>query len=369
MNGTMTWFRSLAFLCLGLLCALPACRHKKAAPLSDKELNAWPTITPAAAKLDGDKLKAFSDAIAGNGVVVRRDHLAYSWGRPDLALDVASASKPVMVHLVFKAIESGLIGSIDDRVVKWEPRLATLNAALDHKDAQMTWRHLMNQTSGYGLTEAPGAAFGYNDFQTQLFWDVLFEKVYACTPEEATDKALRPQLFNKIGAQDNPCYRIRPPPHVTSRLIVSARDFARVGMVYLHGGIWQGKQVIDPKWVKLALSSPLPLSLPCTSGKDAEMLPGARSMGGGKNLEENLGGYGFMWWLNKPDAHGKLLWPDLPQDTFGAVGHGGLKVLIVIPSQDLIIAWNSVNLERREMCNGGRDQINDALKRLMAAIQ
>ncbi len=365
----MKWSRTFACASLVLLCALTACRQKKAAPRLPSEINAWPTITPAEAGLDADKLKAFSDAITGNGVVVRHDKLAYSWGSPNSAVDVASASKPVLVHLTFKAVEAGLISSIDEPVAKWEPRLATLNAELGHKDAKMTWRHLMNQTSGYGLAEEPGAAFAYNDYQTQLFWELLFEKVYACKPDGVTEKVLRPQLFDLIGALDKPNYRIRPAPQVTGRLVVSARDFARVGLVYLHGGKWQGKQIIDEKWVKLAINTPLSLSMPRASGKEAEMLPGARSAGGTKNQEENLGSYGFMWWMNRPDAKGKLLWPDVPTDAYGAVGHGGLKVLIVIPSLDIVVVWNSVNLERREMCNGGRDQINDAMKRLMAAVK
>ncbi|MDB6119626.1 MAG: Beta-lactamase [Verrucomicrobiaceae bacterium] len=365
----MNWSRTLACASLALLSALPACRQKKPAPRLSSEINAWPTSTPAEAGLDAEKLKAFSDAITGNGVVVRHDKLVYSWGSPNSSVDVASASKPVLVHLTFKAVEAGLISSIDEPVVKWEPRLATLNASLGHKDAKITWRHLMDQTSGYGLAEEPGAAFAYNDFQTQLFWELLFEKVYACKPEEVTDKVLRPQLFDLIGALDKPSYRIRPVPQITGRLVVSARDFARVGLVYLHGGKWQGKQVIDEKWVKLALESYLPLTVPRTSGKEAEMLPGARTSGGTKDQENNLGGYGFMWWRNKRDAQGKLLWPDVPTDAYGAIGHGGLKVLIVIPSQDMVVVWNSVNLERREMGNGGREQINDAMKRLMAAVK
>ena len=369
MHKPMLRFNPVIFLWLAALVALPACRHKKEPSKPLSELNAWTSITPAEAGLDAERLKVFSDSIAGNGVVVRHDRLAYSWGRPNANADVASAAKPIMVHFLFKAVEEGIVGSIDDPVVKFEPRLSSLNPALDHKDTRITWRHLMNQTSGYGLIEPPGEAFGYNDFQSQLFWDVLFHNVYGCKANEATDQVLRPRLFDQLGALDKPYYRIRPAPQVSGRLVVSARDFARVGLLYLHGGQWKGKQVIDKKWVELALHNPLPLSLPRTSGKEADVLPGARTMGGGKNQEENLGGYSFMWWLNRPDAHGKLLWPDVPADAIGAVGHGGLKVLIVIPSLDLVVSWNGVNLERREMCVGGRDQINTAMKKLIEAVR
>ena len=365
----MISFRAIALTCLALLCMVPACRRKSTEVKPKSEINAWPTLSADEAGLDSNNLKAFSDSIVGNGVVVRHDSLAYSWGRPHVPYDVASAEKPVMVHLVFKAVEKGLIANIDDPVVKWEPGLAKLNAPLDHKDKRITWRHLMNQTSGYGLIEEPGTTFGYNDFQTQMFWDVLFEKVFKVTPEDAAEKVLRPQLFDLIGALDKPSYRLRPPPQPTSRLVVSASDFARVGLVYLHGGRWKGQPIIDEKWVKLALTSPLPLSVPRTSGKDAEMLPGARSLGGGKNQEDNLGSYSFMWWLNKPDRTGKLLWPDLPTDAYAAAGNGGQKLLMVIPSLDLVVSWNSTNLERYEMWAGGRDQINAAIKRLLDAIK
>lgn len=359
--------RILACACLAaLMFALPACRKKKA-PLLRSEQNAWSVITPEAAGFDAARLKAFSDPLGGNGVIARKESLVYTWGKADGSVDVASASKPVLVHFLMKAVQDGKVAGIDDLVSKWEPALAGLNPELDHKDGRMTWRHLMDQTSGYGLVEPPGAAFAYNDYQTQLFWDVLFGKVYGCKPEEVTDKVLQPRLFDLLGAQDKPYYRIRAAPQVSGRLVVSARDFARFGCAYMHGGVWQGRRIIDQKWVDLALGTSIPLSLPRTSGKEAAMLPGARTCGGTRDQEDNLGGYGFMWWRNKPDARGRLLWPDAPADTVGAIGHGGLKVLILFPGLDTVVAWNSVRLERKEMCAGGRDQINDALKRFLAA--
>ena len=56
------------------------------------------------------------------------------------------------------ALERGYIGSADDRVVEWEPRLATLNAALGHKDRNISWRHMANQISCYEIEARPGTA-------------------------------------------------------------------------------------------------------------------------------------------------------------------------------------------------------------------
>ena len=64
----------------------------------------------------------------------------------------------------------GFIGSVDDRVVEWEPRLAALNADLGYKDRNITWRHMANQISCYEIEALPGTAFNYNDWQMELLF-------------------------------------------------------------------------------------------------------------------------------------------------------------------------------------------------------
>ena len=94
--------------------------------------------------------------------------------------DVASACKPWFSHFLFKALEDG----------KLEQRRRTgrscvgaasevLNADLGFKDREITWRHFATQTSCYEITDKPGTAYCYNDWQMALFWDLLFLKVYA----------------------------------------------------------------------------------------------------------------------------------------------------------------------------------------------
>ena len=64
---------------------------------------------------------------------MRYGRIAYSWGAYTERHDVASAVKPTFAHFLMVAVERGYIGSLDDRVVEWEPRLATLNAELGYK--------------------------------------------------------------------------------------------------------------------------------------------------------------------------------------------------------------------------------------------
>ena len=45
------------------------------------------------------------------------------------------------------------------------------------------------------------------------------------------------------------------------------RDFARFGLLCLHGGRWQDRQVIDPGLLKMAISSPISADTPLTSSR------------------------------------------------------------------------------------------------------
>src|SRR5262245_54027090 len=114
----------------------------------------WATKTPAAAGLDATKLAAFRDLIGGRGCVVRGGYLVYTWGEFTKRGDVASAAKPVYTHCLLLSHEKGTIKSLDSTVHEWEPRLKG-------KDRAITWHHLANQTSCYGVEEQAGEAYDY----------------------------------------------------------------------------------------------------------------------------------------------------------------------------------------------------------------
>ena len=82
--------------------------------------------------------------------------MIFTWGDVAFRGDVASSCKPIYAFLTFKAIELGLIGSLDEPILRWAPEIGNLNADLGYKDRAITLRHLLNQTSGYGLAEKPG---------------------------------------------------------------------------------------------------------------------------------------------------------------------------------------------------------------------
>jgi CubicO group peptidase (beta-lactamase class C family) len=299
----------------------------------------WEKRTPEEMGLSAAKLRALADLAGGCGCVVRHGYLVYTWGDPAKSGDIASAVKPVISTLLLRALLSGKLTSIDAMVADFEPALLDLNRG---KDAAITWRHLASQTSGYGLSEPPGEAYAYNDFALALYYDTLTRRVYR---QDGT-RILKEQLGDILGFQDEYTFEAFGPKDRPGRLAISVRDLARFGLLYLRGGRWNDKQVLKPELVRLALSSPVPANLPRTGGKDAEMLPKQRTLGGGKNQTPiGPGVYSFNWWLNLTDKHGNRLFLDLPPDAFVAAGHGGKRALWVIPSFDLVVAWNDANIE------------------------
>ena len=79
------------------------------------------------------------------------------------------------------------------------------------------------------------------------------------------------------------------------------RDVAKIGYLYLHGGEWKGKQIVDREWVAMSTAVP----------------KGARS---------EPGGYGYEWNVVKG--------PNGLQ--FGGTGRGG-QTLIVWPELDMVV--------------------------------
>ncbi|MDP6720201.1 MAG: hypothetical protein QGF59_16190, partial [Pirellulaceae bacterium] len=164
----------------------------------------WASRTPDEVGMNAAKLKAFSRFVGGRGCVVRRGYMVYSWGDTGRRADVASACKPFYSHFLFKALEDGEIKSLDERAVRWEPRLKQINRELVFKDEAITWRHFSNQTSCYQLVEKPGTAYAYNDWQMALFWDTLFLKVYGATYDNVDAKVFQPLLTEPLQCQDKP---------------------------------------------------------------------------------------------------------------------------------------------------------------------
>lgn len=321
----------------------------------------WRQHEPADVALDKDKLVAMSDLVGGHGVVIRHGHLVHAWGHAAYSTDVASAMKPVLSILLLIALQEGLIDSVDEPLVRYEPRLADV-----HGGERMTWRHLANQTSGYGLDEAPGEAYAYNDYAIALYYDLLMKRVY----RQDADEVLRTRLAEPLGFEDDYTFEAFGPDDRPGRLALSVRDFARMGLMYLRGGRWNGRQILAPELIDKSLNDVVPAGTPVTSGEKVPMLPGQRSIGGTRNLKDiGPGYYTFNWWVNGEDAHGRQLYVDAPDDTYLASGHLGKRKLWVIPSLDLVMVWNDTRVDDLTESPGNADtRSNHAVRLVVEAV-
>jgi hypothetical protein len=340
------------------LVAVAICSEHKHSPIYPGKQ--WKFIKPQEAGLDGDKLKALSKYAGGSGCVVRSGYMVYTWGNADKRMDVASAVKPVYTHFLLTAVEKAKPVSIDEPVYKVEPQLDSLNKSLLYKDRSITWRHLCNQVSCYGVQEQPGTAFDYNDYNMALFFDCLFLKIYKSSWEKVDSDVLHPELTDILQCQDNPTFMAFGLEDRPGRLAISPRDFARFGLLYLRNGKWKDKQLITAENVKLAVTNPLPLSIPRTTGEKSQMIKDQRTIGGGANQCDHNGSYSFAWWINGLGRNGKRNWPDAPADVYGCFGHGSIRAMVLMPTKDIIVSWNDTKIK-------GSAMVNNALKLLLEA--
>jgi len=107
----------------------------------------------------------------------------------------------------------------------------------------------------------------------------------------------------------------------SSYLYLRATDLARIGYLYMHDGVWNGKRLLPEGWVNYSLTVvPAYYNRKTISVSERADNPTAywyRNVGNSKmNIE-------------KP-------WPGAPDDAFAALGHWG-KGLWVIPSLDMVV--------------------------------
>lgn len=145
------------------------------------------------------------------------------------------------------------------------------------------FRYANNDTllAAYGLRTAIGDDAKYNAFPfTELFWKIGMTHTFAETDWRS----------NFI---------------LSSQVWSTARDFARLGLLYLNDGVWNGERLLPEGWVRY-VSTP-----------------------SGPQPAENDVGYGASFWLmNTRD--------DIPKDTFGAFGNRG-QFIVIVPSRNIVI--------------------------------
>lgn len=323
----------------------------------------WPMGDPLAHGLNERALDELAGLVGGAGFVAHRGVGVYRWGYDHRPRYAASVKKSLISVLNLQAVEAGLISRIDEAVVRFEPRLADLNAG---KDAGMTWRHLANMTSGYGMPDRPGKAFAYNDYAVALWYDTLMDKVY----QEKGTAVLKRQLAEPLGFEDEVTFQAFGASGPEPKLRISARDLARFGQLLLNRGVIGGRRIISEESIEMMFGSVVPWTTPLSSGESANMIPGQQCVGGSWNISPiGPGRYTFHLWVNRSEVDRSLMLPSAPEDTLLASGKWGETALWVIPSLELVVAWNGSLIDDHHLGHGDADaEMNVAARLIVKAV-
>lgn len=299
----------------------------------------WPTATPEAQAMDASVLEgartyAFQPGKRTQGVVVtRRGTLVAEWyedGRDATSYAASwSMGKSVTSALVGIAIDEGKIPSVTVPMTDYYPQW--IGSPRD----QIALEHVLHMTSGLDWEEiyqvdmanesdvvqlvfttesplayvldrplrvTPGTTFNYSSGDTLLLSGMLQQATGRPAGEYAQEK-----LFGKLGIEAAEWWTARTGETLTyCCLDMTSRDFARIGLLYMQRGMWDGEQVVPQAWV------------------DASLSPAPAYMG-----------YGYQWWLEGRTATDAII----PDDLFMANGHDG-QYIYVIPSLELVVVRN-----------------------------
>ncbi len=270
-------------------------------------------------------------------VVVDRGRIVFTFGDVEELSYLASVRKSILAMLYGAWVESGVIDlestveqlGVDDvgGLLPIEKR-----ATVHHLITARSGVYHPASNGGDNLADAPARGSQEpGSYMLYSNWDfnaagAVFEQL---TGRDIYDE-LQAQLAVPLQFQDwdrnaqrksgnlsisrNPAYH----------MWLSTRDMARVGLLMLNEGSWDGRQVISRDWARRIVSVVTPLE---------EMNPVSR--------RDGYFGYGYMWWVwDGPSATGPF---EGAYTARGAVG----QWITVLPALDLVIAHKTHNVYRR----------------------
>jgi CubicO group peptidase (beta-lactamase class C family) len=257
-------------------------------------------------KADLRKLKTAALMIVTDGKVV------FEWGK---------TTNNIYSHSARKSLLSALYGIyVADSKVDTSLTLEQLGVEekipLTTKEKQAKMIDLLKARSGVYIPAAaeaksmsdarprrgshdPGTNWYYNNWDFNVLGTIFREQ----TDEDIYD-AFRRRIAEPLGMQDyvvekqNYSYEQNFSIHPAYPFLISARDMARLGQLFLQQGQWRGKQIIPADWVRDSTQS--------------------YSQTGTRQI-----GYGYMWWTIEDDYCG------LKKGDYYASGAGGQKIFVL----------------------------------------
>ncbi len=289
----------------------------------------WPILPPAEMGLAPEALAAAGRALSRPPgavtafVVVRRGALVWEQFFPHTRQHLFSLTKSVISMLYGIALRHGLFQSLEQPLADFFPDQPQLTAG---RYPPLTLRHLLTMTCGwnwpvrsYGLelmfdrlrrspdwtrfilslpvhTDQIGV-FHYCSAASHLLSVILGRTAGSSARAYANQHLFAPLGIAPLAEEQWPA---DPQGNTLGGwgLHLSGREVARLGLLYLRRGQWQGQAIVSPAWVDESTHLP-PQAGPA--------------------------GYGYQWWL-RATPYGPV---------FAGLGRGG-QYLFCAPRQDLL---------------------------------
>jgi CubicO group peptidase (beta-lactamase class C family) len=335
----------------------------------------WEKAAPESVGMSLQKLDAARDVLSQKGtktfLVIKNDRIVYEWYAPGFGPKrkhyTASMAKALVggVSLML-ALNDGRLNA-DDPACKYIPEWKA-----DPLKSKITIRELATHSSGIEDAEQgsighmklpgwkgqfwrqdpdpftvsrddapvifkPGAEYAYsNPGMGMLSYAITAS--YKGTKYTDVRTLLRERIMRPIGVEDSDWSIGYGKTFKVDGLNLvanwgggnyTARATARVGRLMLRKGNWQGRQLVDPKWVE-EVTKYAGTPLPSSERAEGNPAPGS----------------GLGWWTNFDGV-----WPKVPRDAFAGAGAGN-QVLLVVPSLDLIIVRNGSDMYDRSKGEG-----------------
>lgn len=278
---------------------------------------------------------------ATNGLVIYKGYVIAEFGDTTAVDPTYSVAKSMLATIAGVAVRQGRL-----RLEEPVARSVDDGGYASAHNAPVTWTmHLQQESEWEGAMwgkahdfvgreafgegerkpralQPPGTFYEYNDVRINRFALSLLRVLRSPLPE-----VFRAEIMDRIGASSSWKWvpytnsyveidgRVMPSVSGGTRwgggMWIHAHDLARFGYLWLRGGQWGGARLLEPAFVKAALT-------PSAHGPD----------------------YGYLWWLNTQGRN----YPGLPATAYGARGAGGNTVTIS-PEHDLVVVlrWHQGN--------------------------
>jgi CubicO group peptidase (beta-lactamase class C family) len=293
----------------------------------------WRSSTPEQQGIDSGKLADALDYIRKNEInihsllIVRNgfvvlDAYFYPYNENNTH-DLASVSKSVTATLIGVAINQGKIKSVQQPVLALFPARSVLNR--DARKEKLTVEHLLAMSSGLDcryepgeltlrqmrqssdwvqfmlnlpMAAEPGKKFVYCSGGSHLLSGIISQT----TGMSALDFA-RKSLFEPLGIRDASWPSdSQGVSFGWGDLHLHPRDMAKLGLLYLNQGLWDGKRILNSDWVAQATQAHAKTEL------EAD--------------------YGYGWWAFKGNRAGQ----------YEAVGRGGQRISL-LPDKNIVVVF------------------------------